>query len=342
MSTPKKIDALDFIRAISVIMIIVFHFMSSVLNRGGSWEDHWIVAPMGSIGVSFFIIISGAGIYLSSKDWKGVLPYYKKRFKSIYPTYWFVYLFMSCFLLIFANKVYIGSDPLMWFVTIAGFDGYMLRHMPTYYIIGEWFIGFIIIMYALFPFVRIVLNKSKLLALVLSIVFAIVIFYSNKYLSAKIPIFHVNAGWNPLVRLPEFIFGAIIADMLVNKSNSLKYIFIASFIYLTISISTFDNLNKGVYSIPSLCALFFIVTFIFTRVNFSEGFKLIVAFFSVNSFVAFLIHHQIIVVLGMYVKIDINSLPSVYLYMISIIFVVFTISAFLSIPIKYINKIVSK
>ncbi|WP_145512520.1 acyltransferase family protein, partial [Yersinia kristensenii] len=190
MSTPKKIDALDFIRALSVIMIIAFHFMSSLLRDGGSWKEHWIVAPMGSIGVSFFIIISGAGIYLSSKNWNGAISFYKKRLKSIYPTYWFVYLFMSCFLLIFANRVYIGSDPFKWLVTIIGFDGYMSWYMTTYYIVGEWFIGFIIIMYALFPLVRIALNKSNTLALLLSIAMAISVFYSNKYLSSSMPIFH--------------------------------------------------------------------------------------------------------------------------------------------------------
>uniref|UniRef100_UPI001C9563DA hypothetical protein n=1 Tax=Yersinia kristensenii TaxID=28152 RepID=UPI001C9563DA len=81
---------------------------------------------------------------------------------------------------------------------------------------------------------------------------------------------------------------------------------------------------------------------ILNKINFNDGLKLLVTFFSVNSFVAFLIHHKIIGVVRMYVKIDINSLPSVYLYMMSIMFIVFTISAFLSIPIKYINKILSK
>ncbi|MGS8051842.1 acyltransferase family protein [Escherichia marmotae] len=342
MPINRKIDAFDFIRASSVVMIICFHFMSSMVKQGSSWNEHWIVAPMGSIGVSFFIIISGAGIYLSSCNWKGCFNFYKKRIISIYPTFWFTYLFMSCFLLIFANRIYIGSEPIKWIITILGFDGYMSWYMPTYYIIGEWFLGFIIMMYAIFPLIRPVVHKNKPLALILSIALSLLVYYNNKELSSAIPIFNASPEWNPLVRLPEFIFGAIVASMIVKESRWLLYLFPVAVVYLTFSLLTFDNLNKGIYSVPSLCSLFYIIVYVLNKIRFYDGVMGGVSFFSATSFVSFLIHHKIIGVMGMYVKIDVKNLPALYLYMISILFSVFAISSLLSIPIKHINNAIGK
>ncbi|MEG8135550.1 acyltransferase [Escherichia marmotae] len=342
MSTTKKIDALDFMRAISVILIILFHSMNAALRNGGSWEKHWITAPMGSIGVSFFIIISGAGIYLSSRSWNGALSFYKKRAKNIYPTFWFVYAFASCFLLIFTGRVYIGAEPIKWIITILGFDGYMSWYMPTYYIIGEWFLGFIILMYLIFPLIRPVLHKNKLLALILSIALSIFVYFNNKELSSAIPIFNASAQWNPLVRLPEFIFGAIIASMIVTESRWLFYLFPVAVLYLIIALITFDNLNKGYYSIPALCSLFLIMVCILTKIKFSNDIMSIVKFFSATSFIAFLIHHKIIDVVKMNVNININNIPALYLYMVTILFSVFIIASLLSIPIKYINNVFGK
>lgn len=342
MSTTKKVDALDFMRAASVILIILFHSMNAALRNGGSWEKHWITAPMGSIGVSFFIIISGAGIYLSSRNWNGALSFYKKRAKNIYPTLWFVYAFTSCFLLIFTGRVYIGADPFKWLITIFGFDGYMSWYMPTYYIIGEWFLGFIILMYAIFPLVRPILQKNKILALIISIVISLVIYFNNKELSSAIPIFNASAQWNPLVRLPEFIFGAIIASMIVTESRWLLYLLPVAVVYLIISMATFDNLNKGYYSIPSLCALFYVFVYGLSRIKFSDGIMSIVRFFSATSFVAFLVHHKIIDVIKMNTNININNLPALYLYMVTILFSVFIVAAFLSIPLRYINNVIGK
>lgn len=342
MSTAKKIDALDFIRAISVILIILFHSMNAALRNGGTWEDHWITAPMGSIGVSFFIIISGAGIYLSSRKWDGAISFYKKRAKNIYPTFWFVYAFASCFILVFTGKVYIGSDPIKWVITLFGFDGYMSWYMPTYYIIGEWFLGFIILMYVIFPLVRPLLQTNKMMTLTISVVISFIIYHYNKEISSSFPIFNTKAEWNPLVRLPEFIFGAIVASMIVDGSRWLMYLLPVAITYLVVSLTSFDNLNKGFYSIPSLCALFFITAAVLTKIKFSDGIMFIIRFFSGTSFIAFLIHHKVIDVIKMNVNININNPPALYLYMVTILFVVFIIAAFLAIPINRINLAISK
>ncbi|WP_379933138.1 acyltransferase family protein [Enterobacter sichuanensis] len=342
MLQKAKIEAFDFVRAISVLMIIIFHFISMIIrNGGGNWGEFNLIAPFGSIGVSFFIIISGAGLFISSKKWTGCKEFYIKRFKSIYPTFWFVYIFMSCFLLVFAGRVYVGGDYFKWAITIIGFDGYMSWYMPTYYIIGEWFVGFIVLIYLVFPLIRMSMNASKSFTFITSIICAILTFNFNKEISDAFPLFNSNAVWNPIIRLPEFIFGGIVADLIINDKGKLKYLFVFAVIYLSFSILTYDNLDKGVYSIPSLCALFIVVISVYDFIGkrVTGDFYNVILFFSGNSFVAFLIHHKIIGVLSMYVKINYSDIIAVYIYMMSLLFVVFSISYFLSKPLKYINKI---
>ncbi|MEG5391933.1 acyltransferase [Enterobacter hormaechei] len=337
MSDKKKIDSLDFIRAASVLMIIMFHFMTSVVRSGGDWKDYSLFAPMGSIGVSFFIIISGAGLFISSKNWNGSIEFYIKRFKSIYPTFWFVYFFMTCFLFLFMGRVYVGDSIDKWLLTISGFDGYMSWYTSTYYLVGEWFIGFIVLIYILFPLLRLALNRNRTATLISSVVAAIIMNNFNGEISTALPIFNANAVWNPIVRLPEFIFGAIMAEELTNKSKSIKYIASVSFVYLIIATSSFDNLNMGALSIPSTCALFCVIVFLYEKLRIKKEIISIISFFSSLSFVAFLIHHKIIGTLSSYLKINYHNEIAVYIYMFTVIFTVFTLAYFVSKPLKHIN-----
>lgn len=338
MSKQEKIKAFDFIRAISVLMIIMFHFISMIVrNGGGSWSEYKLISPMGSIGVSFFIIISGAGLYISSQNWNGLLHFYVKRFKAIFPTFWFVYFIMSCIMFICAGRVYIGSDVYRWAITIAGFDGYLSWYIPTYYVVGEWFIGFILLIYLVFPIIRMSLNANKAATFIASIAVAIAAFTYNKELSGFSPLFNANAVWNPLVRLPEFIYGALIADMMINKSRRMIYLVVVSFIYLIISVTTFDNLDKGFYSVPSLCAMFTIIVFLYSKLKVCDSIYDVIAFFSASSFIAFLIHHKIIGIYSLHVHVDYKNHVAVYLYMCSVLLTVFVLSYFISKPLKYVN-----
>ncbi|HFI5286658.1 TPA: acyltransferase family protein [Citrobacter freundii] len=335
----KKIVAFDIIRAISVIMIISFHFMSTVVNHGGNWDDFNIFSPMGSIGVSFFIMISGAGLYVSSQRWNGVIQFYKKRILSIYPPYIFSYFFIACLMFMLAGEIYFGNNVFLWVLTITGFDGYMLWHAPNYYMIGEWFLGFIVIIYAIYPIIRIAINKNIYYSLLISVFIACITYANNKEISSYLPIFNATPEWNPLIRIPEFIFGAMVAKHIIEGSNLFKKIIPICLIYSFIAVYKFDNLNSGVLSIPSLCAIFYVLTFTMLHIKFNDGILSIINFFSVNSFVAFLIHHKIIYLSVLFVKPIPASYTATYLYLYAIILIVFSISYFLSKPINSITKI---
>ena len=90
-------------------------------------------------------------------------------------------------------------------VTLTGFDGYVSIHgIPTFYILGEWFLGAIILMYLLFPLFRAALLKFPRLSLIAATVY----FFLITYFYDRLPYSDVVDGYhNAFVKLYEFFLG---------------------------------------------------------------------------------------------------------------------------------------
>ena len=161
----KRIFYLDFIRALSTIFIIIFHFNCSMGSRG-IYENPIIFyeyrnGNLGQIGVSLFFIISGAGLMISNQHKLGeggdrvrIKDYLKKRWLTIFPMFYLAYFCVTCYYFIrYASLNPFGTarDKWTFVLTIFGMDGYLSPIIPNYYIIGEWFLGCIILFYFLFP-----------------------------------------------------------------------------------------------------------------------------------------------------------------------------------------------
>ena len=82
--------------------------------------------------------------------------------------------------------------------TILGLDGMLAAYIPTFYILGEWFLGTIILMYLLFPLLRIGVNQKPVLTTV-----AVLVIYGAMFLLED----RVNISIIVLTRLPEIAFG---------------------------------------------------------------------------------------------------------------------------------------
>ena len=91
----------------------------------------------GAIGVDLFLIVSGYGIYYSSK--KGTSDFWKKRITSVY----FPYLFTTLVFLII--RITLGFRPTIFevLISIFGLD-FNLNIDPT-----MWYISYIFVMYVL-------------------------------------------------------------------------------------------------------------------------------------------------------------------------------------------------
>ena len=165
MSTVKRerLYYLDFIRAISTIVIVLTHFNAIYLYNVSPVRPECAVITLwvsniyiGAFGVSLFLIISGAAlmyVYGERKfDWK---RFYKQRFLTIYPMFWIAYFGVFLYHTYKYGGIMQGIPKKNIIFTILGMDGLMLNAgVRVFYLIGEWFLGCIVLIYAVFPLIR--------------------------------------------------------------------------------------------------------------------------------------------------------------------------------------------
>lgn len=151
-----RIPAFDFTRAICTLGIISFHFFVNssdfkpfYLYENGDW---------GFVFVSIFFMLSGGLLYLNNRDEQCTLFYYK-RWKAVFPYFYCAYaMFAICELLVYHRFKII---PWYYYIlSLFGVDGYFLYKYDTAYMVGEWFLGAIVICYLIMP-ILIMINKKN-------------------------------------------------------------------------------------------------------------------------------------------------------------------------------------
>lgn len=163
--SPGRVFALDGIRCIATLLILTFHFNVLTAQLGAAKPVGFLTfanGSMGHFGVSLFFILSGYSLFLRWDGrfaWKG---YWKSRFLSILPTYWigFAALFVYTDLLHGALNPEIPLRNLVF--TLFGMDGYLAGVVPTFYKIGEWFVGCILLLYLCFPLLLRAMEKHPM------------------------------------------------------------------------------------------------------------------------------------------------------------------------------------
>src|SRR5208282_2019403 len=159
----ERVLYLDFVSAVAICLIITTHFnahalLLGIIDKPIFWKTSFGIDQsfLGNIGVSLFIIISGASLMLSTKESFDARTFYKKRFLAIYPLFWLTYAAAFVTLLFVYRALPVNAGASLWtfVLTITGLDGFLLYTRPNFYLLGEWFLGFIVIMYIFFPVLR--------------------------------------------------------------------------------------------------------------------------------------------------------------------------------------------
>ncbi|MCI8550468.1 MAG: acyltransferase [Lachnospiraceae bacterium] len=207
----ERLFYVDFVRTFAVFLILLTHYNAHYL--------HYYILPerpelaiitlnpfnisTGALGVSLFFIISGAALMYVYKEKCDLKEFYTKRFLSLYPMFWIAYF--TAFLYFFykwKSVVHMDVPKGNFILTVLGMDGYLTGVLPSYYLLGEWFLGCIILMYMLFPLLRKVVLSNKWVVIIavaaMYIPFALFEWFSN-FKSSKIL----------FVRLPELLFGML-------------------------------------------------------------------------------------------------------------------------------------
>ena len=150
-----RIFYLDLIRALATLLIVLTHFNFHLRDHGGGYvltfEPFGIY--VGALGVSLFLIISGAALTLTYRRPINLKRFYWKRFLNIYPMFWTAWVLGTLYYFIIYNGRPPNAAPARSFIfTLLGIDGLAVNfHLRTMYLLGEWFLGFILLYYVVFP-----------------------------------------------------------------------------------------------------------------------------------------------------------------------------------------------
>lgn len=195
------------------------------------------------------------------------------------------------------NRIVFKDDPLLMLLTLTGIDGFMSSNFKNYYLVGEWFLGFIIFTYLIYPILFKLFKLNKWGTFATSIIISILCFKYNNTIYEHFIIWNKTDTWNPLIRLPEFIFGMIFFGFILNNTKKLSIIALIS---LAIIILYSCN-GLGVtdyYKTPLFIAALVIMSGFYERVIKSNVLDEVCLSLSTLSFMAFLLHHQIVYALS--------------------------------------------
>jgi peptidoglycan/LPS O-acetylase OafA/YrhL len=177
MNKPK-IQAFDFTRAVCTLGIVAYHYCASLEEgtfrpfyeyKNGNW---------GGALVAVFFLLSGASLSYRYEDClntgREIRQYFAKRWLSIFPMYYLAYGFFEIRNMISYGDPFFRGNPVRYLYTLLGMDGYLANRTTTYYILGEWFTGAILILYLIFPALLWCFKKSTLMTTGMVILFYLV------------------------------------------------------------------------------------------------------------------------------------------------------------------------
>ena len=289
MEKKKKIFYLDFIRTVSMIIIVTYHFFVHFAENNITWIKILSNGKWGMIGVTLFFMISGASLIYNYGEKINIKEYAKKRFLGIYPMFWLAYIFTFVYIFYGSKTVLFGDLPkYKLLMPLFAMDGYLSPYTQTPYLIGEWFLGCIVLIYILFPLLRIAIKKYPKTFFIISTIinFGTIIFFKNG-------IMPINK--NLIVCTYSFILGMYIV-MYIKEFKCWQMI-ISLLLALGIYIVPLKEINLNIQTLFANFIgynLFIVLAYIGQKLEKIDIMPKIFALMSKYSYAVFLVHHYII------------------------------------------------
>lgn len=313
----------DTIKLVSALIVMLFHFNVNAYYKDNNAELlgqlRYLNISLGDIAISLFIIISGMTLSLTSRENFSITNFFKKRILAIYPSFWISYLVAGLCVIVLTNHT-IG-DGQLWkiILTVLGLDGFFLYKMTSYYLVGEWYTGYMLITYLFFPVLFIYGTKKPLLTMSLLLILAA--WLHNDYNQ----LFSVYETCNPLMRLPDFFFGMCFGLYIRKNKRLFNQLFSLSVVYI-ISFEYFYKILPYHFFMMFGGIAIFIISVKVIEYNYLDKTFIAkpISYLSNYTFLAFLLHHQIIIYF--YTKVvvfsDLNVFEKIltYLLIVSISF----------------------
>jgi peptidoglycan/LPS O-acetylase OafA/YrhL len=274
--TKERLLYIDILKIIGILMVIVQHissFYPQIIMYYRVYGPYGIC--WGYIGVAIFIFSSGASLTLANKNprtIKETMIFFKNRVIRIYPAFW-----MSILLAIAISSW--PRDFTLWdmFTTFCGFHEYLVLfgYASSNLNLTWWFIGLIMILYLLYPFLSWIMNRQPEIAITVSAIVSIASLVILMTDSLNSYILHMDPqnlgnlqyrfplGWLFYMTLGMYIAKKKIYPRIYNNYKSIMFMAdLSFFIYLVhgplIQIAK-DNL--GVFSVLTIALALLLYTF---------------------------------------------------------------------------------
>lgn len=148
-----RLPGLDLIRVTAMLPVVCYHFCIESARAGRAVPVWLIGRPMADLvelALVLFFLLSGASLCWRWQGRFGWRPYLAGRAAGVYPMYW-----LGWGTLFLYGEVLHGNnaDIPRWRVifSLLGVDGWLSPLTRTFYKIGEWFLGVILVLYLVFP-----------------------------------------------------------------------------------------------------------------------------------------------------------------------------------------------
>lgn len=287
-NTKKRLVYIDVLRVLSMLTILVCHFLNSILSYGVSvpWKvslESFFGVYLGNVGVSVFFILSGASLMCTYAGMLDLKKYAKRRFLGIYPMFWIAYALVLLYYFC-KYKAFYKTAPFITFLwTILGMDGYLGVYGANFYLIGEWFLGCLILLYILFPVLKWGLERKWMV--IVGIAAAIMIIgpmvYDGKIAAENFFLF----------RIAEFLFG--MSFVYFGKKVKWPVAAAAAVILVIMQFADLSFISR-VYRNPVIgISLFLVITFVCETVRMPRIFRLCEKL-APYCYPIFLVHHVVL------------------------------------------------
>jgi len=241
-----------------------FDFLAKCNDFGG--RVGW-----GSVGTALFFMISGAGlIYNYEGEDLDIRRFYFKRFLKMLPALYFTHIVVFIILSII-------QDSLLYKITVRS----VFLTLQGKALVGEWFTPVILFCYVLFPLMKILYERKKILT---------TLFFTLGFMiNQKFKLFTLGSQWASYVNgIYAFWIGMLIIGY--RKKLSIKILPMLMVFLISIPLwGKYISLEGMWYYMPTiLCASTLFTMMLYTNIN-----NHIVNKISSYSYEIYLIHHQI-------------------------------------------------
>lgn len=314
----ERIFYLDLIRALAVILILITHFNNPYLSDGGYlfWNMPFGIY-VGNLGVSLFLIISGTALAFTYQRPLDLKKFYWKRFKGIYPMFYLAWIIATVYFFVVTGGRPPNGAPLRtlpW--TLTAMDGLAANfHFQTMYILGEWFLGFIVLFYLVFPLMLWGIDRFPVASAVVILAIG-----AGTWFALQTPHAFPNAVILPL-RLPELAFGIYTAKYW----RRLQWFWAIPAAAVLLIFSFFPDFNEDISTaVVGIAAFVFLAAlgdFIAIR-----PVQACVSWLAKYSYPIFLVHHVVITELYRYIDTSRFFPVQHYLMFFSMLVIVFALA----------------